>query len=56
MLGFFVPDIKIDSIYELTGELLSCLGIKVLDCLSKNMGASVPECGFALFVVKCKKL
>ena len=30
MLGFFVPDIKIDSIYELTGELLSCLGIKVL--------------------------
>ncbi len=30
MLSLFVPDIRLDSIYELTGEMLSCLGIKVL--------------------------
>ncbi len=30
MLSFFVPDIKVDNVYELTGEMLSCLGIKVL--------------------------
>lgn len=30
MFRFFLPDIRIESIYELTGELLSGIGVKVL--------------------------